>query len=122
VQQLPDGALVHLHAEAFGELIAQIDTAPARHAMACRIWPGKNDAPQFGHLLTRQGRRTPAAQRIGEACDPFGIVAMHPIPQRLTVHAAATRRIRPRHPVQHVGDRQNPTCNPPVVSSRRFPP
>jgi len=122
VQQLADGALVHLHVEAFGDLIAQIDTAPAHDAMACRIRPGQNDVLQFGHLLIRQGRRPPAARRISEPCDPIGIVTMHPVPQRLTVHAAATRRIRPRHPVQHVGNRQNPTCNPSVVASRRFPP
>src|ERR1700690_63194 len=47
---------------------------------------------------------------------------MHPVPQRLTVHAAAIRRIRPGLPVQHMGDRQNPAGNPSVVTSLRIPP
>lgn len=91
------------------------------HAVACRIRPSQHQSLQFRHLLTRQGGRTPAARCIGEPCDPFGIVAMHPVLQRLTVNAAEIRRIRPGHPVQHMGDRQNPTCNPLVVTSLRSP-
>src|SRR5215204_2080165 len=50
------------------------------------------------------------------------IEAVHPVAQRLAIHAADARRIRPAHPVQHRRNRQEPPALIGVLRGRRKPP
>lgn len=82
--------------------------------------------PASGQASPRPGPRAPpSAPPTAAAAGPasggwrarksLGVVAMHPVPQRLALHAAALRRPRPVHPIQHQGDRQHPPRRPPVL-------
>jgi hypothetical protein len=79
----------------------------------------KNQLLQLLHLGLRQRRRTAATRCIAQPGNPIGVVAVHPVAQRLPVHAAGRRRFGPRGPFQNIGDRQNTAGYPALAASRR---
>jgi Ketopantoate reductase PanE/ApbA C terminal len=113
---------VHLHREAVGDLVAQIDATPTHDTIARGIRTGQHQSLQFGHLLARQHRRPPGSRRVGKARNPRSVIAMHPVTERLTIHPAGTRSIGPGETVQHMGDRQNAARDTPVLASCRLLP
>jgi hypothetical protein len=71
-------------------------------------------------------RQTESGRLDAEEVD--GRIAL--VAQRLAIHAADARRIRPAHPVQHRRNRQEPPaligvlrgrCKPPKLSGRKKP-
>ena len=52
----------------------------------------------------RQPRRPPRPPPVGQPGDPLGVVAVHPVPERLPVHPAALRRRRPIRSLHHQRD------------------
>lgn len=101
-QQLTDRAFVQHEAEPSFQLVTQIHTPPAHHPMTGRI--GTWD------LWRRQ---------IVQAAQALGVVAMHPIPQGLAIHAAALRRRLPIRPIEHHGKSQHPPRRGTILLSAR---
>ena len=88
-QDPPDLALRQGHPEALGDHALQVDAAPAHHAVHRHLRPGLDDRDQRLDLPGRQPRRPPGPRPVDQPRDPLGIVAVHPVPQRLPVHPAA---------------------------------
>ena len=102
-------ALVHHHGKPTGDFRAQVDTAPAHHLVQMRVGARDHQRLQFSFLDFRQQRRAARTAARSQARDPLVVVAMHPVPQGLPVHAAPLRRVPPGIAVQHEGNRQQPT-------------
>jgi hypothetical protein len=100
LEKLADAPLVIRDAEASGDRRLQVDTTPAYDAVRLRIRPGLDDLRELGQLRRREPRLRAFAAMIEEPPRPFGIETMHPIAQRLAVHAAhlaAPARSFPSH-------------------------
>ena len=123
-QQLAHRALVQPRPEAPFDEVAQIGAAPARQAAVLgRVRPRLDPPFHLGLLRRRQARlRAGAARPVGQARDALGVVAVHPVAQRLPVHAALGRRLAPRAALQHQRDRQHPTRRLRIPRPRRLPP
>src|SRR5674476_1167131 len=87
-QNLADRAFMQHDAEASFQLVAQIHTPPAHHPVPSRIGTRLDQFGQFGLLV--RGELWLRAWRLAivQAAHSLSVVAMHPIPQGLAVHAA----------------------------------
>src|SRR5258708_19759271 len=47
-------------------------------------------------------------RNVDQTIRPLLVETDHPVPQRLAVHARVRRRLPPRAPIEHGGDRQQP--------------
>ena len=106
LEDLADRALVVSDAEALGHDLLQVHPAPAHDSMHGALRAGFNDLGELRQLLRREAR--PVAFRPA-VLEPFSapfIEAVHPVPQRLAVHATDPRGIGPAHPIQHRRKRQ----------------
>ena len=88
--------------------LLQVHAAPAHHTMQCRIGSRNHQRPEFRFLLDRQLRRAAGGDARSKAANPLGIVAMHPVTQRLAVHAALPGGLATAGAVQHQRNRQYP--------------
>jgi hypothetical protein len=100
----------------------QIDPPPAHHAVARRVRSPLHDPFQRPGLLAREPRPWPQVGPVTQAGETLGVVAMHPIPQGLPVHAGVPRRRRARGPFQHQRQGEHPPRRPRVPAARRLPP
>src|SRR5208282_6605648 len=92
-QQLADAALMQLDIELARDLLAQIDHSPTDNTVDPLVRTGAHPLRHRRLLLYRQLRRRTAAMRaVEQAGQAFGVVAMHPVAQRLPIHPALTRR------------------------------
>lgn len=66
--------------------------------------PREHDLDDLGLLLGCERRRTAAVPTIGEPVDPVRIVAQHPVPQCLGIHARRTRGLLTARPIQRIRD------------------
>ncbi len=87
---------MQLDAEALRDHRLEVDPPPAHHAIGLRIWPVLDDPDQFRLLLGREAWCRSRVRSVGEAGEPFGIVAMDPIAQGLPVHPGRAGRVLPR--------------------------
>jgi len=90
-------------AEALGDQALQVDPAPAHHAMHGAVGTGLDQIGEFGLLLGREPRNGAVRPVVLQPIRPMLVEAMHPVAQRLTVHAADPRRLCPVHAVQNRG-------------------
>src|SRR3954462_11962369 len=84
---LPIVRCVVSDAEALGHDLLQVHPAPAHDSMHGALGAGFNDLGELRQLLRREARRVAFRPAVLE---PFGapfIEAVHPVPQRLAVHA-----------------------------------
>lgn len=83
-------------------------SAPPAYELACRClrYHGRN----LFFLLFVQKAFGVAFRAIVKPCQPFPIVAMNPIAQRLPIHACRFGRTGSIHAVQNIGNPQDPTC------------
>lgn len=72
----------------------EIDAAPARKPILLRIGAGLYQASQFFHLFVRQLRASAGRFAIDQAAGARVIKTVHPIAQRLPIHATDARRLR----------------------------
>jgi hypothetical protein len=100
LHERPHMALMVVDAEALPDDALQIDPPPAHHAVDGPVRPGLHDLRQFRLLPGRLPRVIAAVPMVLQTIGTFCIETMHPVPQRLPVHAADPCRIRPAHPVQ----------------------
>lgn len=111
-QQLADRALGQLYAEALGDHRGKINAPPAHDAMFGKVGTADYQRGNGGLLLGRQAPgRTAAAKPVRQPGKALLVVAMHPVAQRLPVHATQTRRIAARMTVENQSERQHtPRC------------
>lgn len=80
---------------------------------------GLDDLRQFRELYGRQPARIARAAAVLQTGRALRVEAMDPVAERLAVHAADLRRLRPAHPVQGRRDRQQATALVRVLRARR---
>lgn len=109
-QNLADRAFMQRYTETSFQLGAQIHTPPADHPVARRIGSRLDPLGQFGELLRRESWLGTWRRQIVQAAQALGIVAMHPIPQGLAIHAAGFGRRPAIRTVQNHRNGQHPPC------------
>ena len=93
-------------------------TTPSRSGSGPASTQAASSAICAGRELPRP-RRRPPVRKPGE---PLGVVAMHPVPQRLAVHPAGPRRAGPVRALQHQRQRQHPARRPRIPRPARLRP
>src|ERR1700727_2075745 len=82
---------MHLHREAPLDDRLQIRTPPPHHPIVLWIGTRNDQRLQLRLLCVRQPWRTARAATRLQAVDPAVVVAMHPVPQGLSVHSGPLR-------------------------------
>ena len=117
---LAHGPLVHLHPEALADHPLEVHPPPTHHAVGGQVRPCLDDPGQLRLLLGAQPRRwTARPAPIRQPAEPLVVVAVDPVPQRLTVHPARLGRRPAISPLQRHRQRQHPPCRPRVPAPRR---
>ena len=79
----------------------QIARPPAHHAMDRSDRALLYDAGEKGLMNSVELGRHPRRRNIDETVRSLLVEPDHPVPQRLTIHAANLRRLFPRGPLEH---------------------
>src|SRR6516164_1912073 len=87
----------------------QIARPPAHHAMDRSDWALLYDAGEKGLMTNVELGRHPRRRNIDETVRSLLVEPDHPVPQRLTIHAANLRRLFPRGAVEHGRNRKQPS-------------
>jgi hypothetical protein len=106
LEDLAHRPLVIVDAEARADHRLQIDAAPTHDPVRLRIGPCLDDLAEFPQLLHRQTGLWPLRAMIEETLRPFRVEPVHPVAQRLTVHAADLGGLAPRHAITNRRQRQ----------------
>lgn len=108
-QQSANRSLGQRDAELLGDLSPEIGSSPADDAMLGQTRPFPNPLSNllllFGRKAARRARRCPVVKPL----QSLDVIAMDPVPQRLSLHAAQPRRLAPRLAIQNMRQRQHPT-------------
>jgi hypothetical protein len=108
LQKLSDIARVKVDAEPLSDDALEVDPLPPHDAVLLTIRPGLDDPRKLGPLLLRQARFGTLRPIVEEAPGPGGVEAMHPVAQRLAVHAADLGCSSSVHPVPDRRQGQKP--------------
>ena len=106
LEQLAYGALVILDPEPLFDDALKVDAPPAHHAIDGAIRAGFHDLGKFRLLRSRQPPGISPSAVVLQPGRAMRVEPVHPVPQRLPVHPANLRGLRPAHAVQHGRDRQ----------------
>src|SRR5712691_9077277 len=106
LENAPEPHFGEINTEAFAKNALQVLAAPARHPVLLRIRPCLHELAQVLFLLRRKFRRTPRRLDIDETVGTLLIEAMHPVPQRLPIHAADAGCLLAIHPLVYRRDRE----------------
>jgi len=93
--------------EAILDTIAQIGATPTRDTIFLTIWTGFHPRLYFAQLRAGQARFAAGSGPVQQTSQPRGVVSMHPVSQRLAIHATSLRCQQTGVPIHHHGDRQN---------------
>lgn len=108
-QQRANTALRQLHAEARLDDSRQVNPTPAHHAVLHEGRPLANQPRYLRLLFGGQARLGTGRNAIGQSRKTEFVIPVHPIAQRLSIHAAQLCRLGPGAPLQHQCERQHPT-------------
>jgi hypothetical protein len=103
LEELSDVALMEVDAEPLRDDPLEVHPAPAHDAVFRSIRAGLDDDGELGQLRGRQARLGTLRPIVDETLRPGGVEPMHPVAQRLPVHAAHPGRRPPVQPVPHRG-------------------
>jgi transposase len=106
VQQVPHRTLRHHDAEPSLDDLLQVDPAPADDTVHRHVRTSLDDRVELGQLLRVQQAARLRLRAIQKPCHALGIVPMHPVAQRLTLHAGRFRGSAATVSVQNRRDRQ----------------
>ena len=109
MRKIADRALRHHDAKAFFDQTLQIDPTPALDAIDVDIRTSLDDPVKLGQSIGIRQSGATGLRTVQETPRTFDIVAMHPVPQRLTLHAGSVRSLGPLVAVQNRRDRQAST-------------
>ena len=122
VHQLANAALVQGHVEFVHNPLAQIDQTPAYHPIPLRVRASADPRGDLRLLRSRQlPRPTTAVRAVEQTGNPLSVIAMRPIPQRLTVHGRLTRRNPATMSLQNQRNRQHPTPRRRILRAAGLP-
>ena len=108
LQQTPDRDLIEFDIEALLDDLLEVDATPAHHAVLLDVGPSLHDLAELGLLLGRQLRLGAGSLGVDQPFRTALIEGMHPIPQRLAIHAADAGRLVALHAILHGSKRQQP--------------
>jgi len=100
--------LRNLHAETPLDDFTEVAPTPAHDAVRLRVRPRLDDLRERAHLRGVELGRASREGAVAETGQPFGVVTVNPVAQRLPVHAAALRRLVPTAPLKRKRQRQHP--------------
>jgi hypothetical protein len=106
LEKLADRALVVGDAEALADDALQINAPPAHDAVHGPVWAGLDELRDLGTLLRREAGRRALGPAVEKTLGAMLVEPVHPVAQRLSVHAADPRCLRPVHSVENRRDRQ----------------
>ena len=106
VQDTADRALTQVDLALLGDDPLQVHAAPANDAIDLQIGASLDDRVQIRQLILAQPRWTTAPGLVDQTRRALCVEPVHPVAQRLPVHAGRRRGIRARLPVHHERDRQ----------------
>ena len=95
-------------AEAPLQLVAQVHPPPTHHPVTSRIGTRLDQFGQLGLLIRCELWLGTRRLQVVQAAYSLGVVAMHPIPQGLAIHAAGFGRRPAIRAVENHGNRQHP--------------
>ena len=98
-KQIGDRPLAVDDAKALLDHSLQVDPPPAYDAVRRRIGAALHDLGQLRHLSVGELSWPAGTRTVRQALRTFRIEAMRPVPERLPVHAADLRRLRPAYAV-----------------------
>lgn len=132
MQQLTDAALMQVHTKGRGNFPPQVAATPAHDAVSLKHRSSTNPTGDFALLWRRQLTWCAATVRAAKQTgDPFGVVAVNPVPQRLALHSGLTRRrfstlaLQKQRNCQHSSRRSRilrTGCLPSQISRRQLQP
>jgi hypothetical protein len=102
------------------DLGLKIKAAPAHHMVHVDIRTFLDQPRQLGQLRGVQPGATPRPRPVAQAVHARLVVADHPVPQRLAVHAASSRRRCAGGSLQHQGQRHQAARLIAVLRPPRF--
>ena len=105
-EQPANGSHIQRHVEFSFDPLRQINTPPADHARRLPIRPGLDPCCDCLLLLGRKQGWAARAHVIQQPLQTLGVEAMHPVAQRLPIHATEFGSGRARIAIQHHGYRQ----------------
>src|SRR3990172_2790121 len=107
-QKPPDGVLAHRDAEAVLDNTNEIDATPSDDAVLVEIRPLPHQRLDLHPLLVCQLGWPPRRGVVDQRVDAAFVERVHPIAQRLAIHAADPRCRLPAHAVADSRQRQQP--------------
>ena len=107
-QNLADRAFMQFDTEAPPQLVAQVHPPPAYHSVPSRIGPRLDQLDQFNLLLRCEFRLRTWRLQVMQTAQALSVVAVHPIPQGLAIHAASLGRQLAIRTVEDQRDSQHP--------------
>ena len=109
-QQVADWPLGQRHVEAGLNHSGEISLSPTHCAAHGRVRAGPNQFSDDRRLLGAQARpRANRAALVRQSRQAFVVLAVHPVTQRLPIHAGRARRIGLRQAIELQRERQHPT-------------
>jgi hypothetical protein len=120
VQHARDVALMIPHAKALEDHLLQIDPSPADDAIRVRIRASSDNRGQLLPLVGRELARRAGRLTVDQPVRAFGVEAVDPVAQRLTVHAAQFRGLAPATPLGDASESEKTRAL--TVSGRSRPP
>jgi hypothetical protein len=118
-QYLPHAPLMHRYTEPLHDPFAQVEPAPANHAVFREVGTLLDPSLQLRFLISAQQCRTARPGTIREAFQAMLIIANDPVAQRLSLHRLRFGGRLTRMTRQHHRDRQNPARDLCVGFARR---
>src|SRR5713101_1785568 len=109
LENASEAHLGQINAKAFAKNPLEIHAAPARNPILLRIGASFHETPQFLFLLQRKLRWAARGCGVDQAFSALVIETMHPIAQRLAIHAADARRLFAVHSVVNRSQGQEAT-------------
>jgi len=94
---------------------AQVPDAPGDAAVALQPRTPEDQGLERGLAALVQGAGAAGPGPVAQARDALGVVAVHPVPERLACHPGELGRPLARQAVERVGQRQQPGAHPAVV-------
>jgi hypothetical protein len=90
-QKFANAPLMQDDREAILDTIAQIGATPTHDTIFLTIRTGLHPRFDFAQLLTGQAWFAAGSGPVQQSSQPVGVVSMHPVSQRLAIHAASLR-------------------------------
>jgi hypothetical protein len=106
LEQPEHPALAVAHPEPRLDEGAQVAGAPGHAAVAPQVRAAQDERLERGLLPLVQGAGSAGTGPVAQALDPFGVVAVDPIPERLPGHPGEPRGFLARQAVEGVGERE----------------